>query len=64
MSDRCQFIYDGRTGPRGRMCNRPEAEHTSEKMGSHVCPPKPGHVHHTFTREFRCPTCGTREVVA
>lgn len=69
-SDRCQFMYNGRTGPLGRVCGRPESEHCPQKPGalksSDGCQhsSKERRVHHTFTRSFKCPTCGTREVIA
>jgi rubredoxin len=65
MNDRCQFVYNGHTGPTGKVCSRFESEHCKEKPGTGDCAHKPGKaVHHTFTRQFKCPTCGTREVVA
>ena len=48
---KCAFIYNGRSGPKGMVCGRPESEHCGEKYGEHPC--LPGMVHHTFTRK-RC----------
>lgn len=68
IGDRCQFLYDGRSGPRGKVCGRPEEEHCASHPGAlnagSRCDHKTGaKVHHTFTRVFKCPTCGTRSVV-
>ena len=64
---RCKFMYDGRTGPLGRICGRPESEHCAQRPNKrdgcqHTS--KQPRVHHAFTRQFKCPTCGTREVVS
>lgn len=64
MTALCQFIYNGHTGPRGKVCGRPEAEHCGEKFADHFCPPRPRKVHHVFTRKFKCPTCGSTEAQA
>ena len=67
MSAKCKFIYNGHTGPRGKVCGRPESDHCGYRYGesddSEGLPPHPPHdcknkVHHTFTRTRRCPTCG------
>lgn len=63
----CQFIYNGHTGPRGKVCGRPESEHCP--MSYNECSESPHpctegrrsprtKVHHSFTRKRKCPTCG------
>ena len=57
MNAKCKFIYNGHTGPRGKVCGRPESDHCPEKYAYHgldVCSLE----HHSFTRMPKCSTCG------
>lgn len=55
----CQFIYNGHTGPNGKVCNRTEVDHCPQKYSEHYCEKKLRKVHHPFQRTFKCPTCGS-----
>jgi hypothetical protein len=63
----CRFIYNGHTGPRGKVCGRPESDHCGKTFNECAdsrtpCPTGKDHkVHHTFTRKRKCPTCGCTE---
>ena len=57
----CQFIYNGHTGPTGKVCDKPESDHCPERAND--CEDlksreHKGKVHHAFTRKRKCPTCG------